>query len=178
VNAPQREDDEPVTVRPYDPVWPARFENERCLLQRVLGEFITGGIHHVGSTSVPGLDAKPVIDILAGIADLDAAHPCIDLLGPLSYLYAPYRVDEMLWFCKPHPARRTHHLHLVPTGSARYRAELLFRDYLREHPDARADYARIKHDLAVRYRHDREAYTKGKTAFVQEILRRASGLAG
>ena len=165
-------------MQPYDPVWPARFEDERRLLQPVLDEFITGGIHHVGSTSVPGLDAKPVIDILAGIRDLASARPCIDLLVPFGYLYAPYRTDEMLWFCKPDPARRTHHLHLVPAGTARYRDELLFRDYLREHPDARADYARLKHALAVRHRQDREAYTEGKTAFVQKILRQASGLAG
>jgi GrpB protein len=78
--------------------------------------------------------------------------------------------SAMLWFCKPHPARRTHHLHLVP---ARYRDELLFRDYLREHPNVRAGYARLMHDLAVRHRQDREAYSQGKTAFVQEILRRA-----
>jgi GrpB-like predicted nucleotidyltransferase (UPF0157 family) len=90
--------------------------------------------------------------------------------GPALLPVRPYRAGEMLWFCKPHPARRTHHLHLVP---ARYRDELLFRDYLREHPNARAGYARLKHDLAVRHRQDWEAYTQGKTAFVQEILRRA-----
>jgi GrpB-like predicted nucleotidyltransferase (UPF0157 family) len=142
---PLAEGDEPVTVQAYAPVWPARFEDERRLLQSVLGEFISGGIHHVGSTAVPGLDA-------------------------------PYRAGEMLWFCKPHPTRRTHHLHLVPAGSARYRDELLFRYYLREHPNARAGYARLKHDLAVRHRQDREACTQGKMAFVQEILRRACGL--
>jgi GrpB-like predicted nucleotidyltransferase (UPF0157 family) len=162
-----------VTVQAYDPAWPARFEDERRLLQPVLGEFISGGMHHVGSTAVPGLDAKPVIDILAGIADLAAARACIGSLAPLGYLYAPYRATEMLWFCKPSRVRRTHHLHLVPTGSARYRDELLFRDYLREHPGTRAEYARLKHDLAVRHRLDREAYTQGKAAFVREILRRA-----
>jgi GrpB-like predicted nucleotidyltransferase (UPF0157 family) len=167
--------DEPVLVQAYDPAWPARFEDERCLLQPVLSEFITGGIHHVGSTAVPGLDAKPVIDILVGVGDLAAARTCIDLVAPLGYLHAPYRVGEMLWFCKPHPARRTHHLHLVPAGSARYQDELRFRDYLREYARARADYARLKHDLAARHRQDRESYTEGKTAFVHEILRRASG---
>jgi len=70
---PLAEGDEPVTVQTYDSVWPARFEDERRLLQPVLGEFISGGIHHVGSTAVPGLDAKPVIDILAGIGNLAAA---------------------------------------------------------------------------------------------------------
>ncbi len=170
----QKDDgDEPVVIRAYDPAWPTRFEDERRLLQPVIDEFVSAGIHHVGSTAVPGLDAKPVIDILVGISDLAAARPCIDLVGSLGYLYAPYRTDEMHWFCKPHPARRTHHLHLIPDTCARYRDELRFRDYLRGHPQARDDYARLKHDLATRYRWDRNAYTQAKTAFVQEILRRA-----
>jgi GrpB-like predicted nucleotidyltransferase (UPF0157 family) len=127
----------------------------------------------VGSTAVPNLPAKPIIDILAGVRDLDSARPCIDLVAPLGYVYAPYRADEMHWFCKPHPGRRTHHLHLVPAGSARYREELRFRDYLRAHRDSRDEYARLKRSLAVRFRHDREAYTEAKTAFVHDILRRA-----
>jgi GrpB-like predicted nucleotidyltransferase (UPF0157 family) len=166
--------DEPVHVSPYDPEWPVRFEDERHRLQQALGEFVTSGIHHVGSTSVPGLDAKPVIDIMAGVADLESTRPCIALVAPLGYLYAPYRADEMHWFCKPHPSRRTHHLHLVPVTSARFDDELRFRDYLRSHRQARAEYARLKHDLAVQFRRDRDAYTHAKTAFVQDILRRAA----
>jgi len=164
---------EPVTIKPYDPAWPALFERERLLLEPVIGEFLVGGIHHVGSTAVPGLDAKPVIDILAGVRDLADARPCIDLVAPLGYCYAPYLAEEMHWFCKPHPSKRTHHLHLVPTASERYVDELRFRDYLREHPRTRAEYGRLKHDLAARFRSDREAYTEAKTAFVRDALRRA-----
>lgn len=69
--------DEPVQVWPYDPEWPARFDDERHLLQQALGEFVTGGIHHVGSTAVPGLDSKPIIDIMAGVRDLGSTRPCI-----------------------------------------------------------------------------------------------------
>jgi GrpB-like predicted nucleotidyltransferase (UPF0157 family) len=163
-----------VTVGPYDQTWPARFEEERLLLQQAIGGFLTGDIHHVGSTAVPGLDAKPVIDILAGVRDLATARPCITLLIPLGYWYAPYRAGQMHWFCKPHPSRRTHHLHLVPAASARYRDELRFRDYLRDHPQARAGYVALKRDLATRFRSDREAYTEAKTGFVQHILRRAA----
>jgi GrpB-like predicted nucleotidyltransferase (UPF0157 family) len=129
----------------------------------------------VGSTAVPGLDAKPVIDILAGISDLESARACIGLVAPLGYLYAPYRTAEMHWFCKPHPSRRTHHLHLVPVKSARYRDELRFRDYLRSHRQARAEYARLKQRLAERFRWDRDAYTQAKTVFVDDILRQAGG---
>jgi GrpB-like predicted nucleotidyltransferase (UPF0157 family) len=129
--------------------------------------------HGEFSSAVPELDAKPVIDILAGISDLESARTCIGLVAPLGYLYAPSRAAEMYWFCKPHPSRRTHHLHLVPVTSARCRDELRFRDYLRSHRQARAEYARLKHSLAERFGWDRDAYTQAKTAFVSGILRRA-----
>jgi GrpB-like predicted nucleotidyltransferase (UPF0157 family) len=167
--------DEPVRVDPYDSAWPARFEQERSSLEKVLGGSITGGIHHVGSTSVPGLAAKPVIDILVGIDDLETASAYIDPLAGLGYLYAPYRRDEMLWFCKPDPAHRTHHLHLVPTDSPRYRAELTFRDYLREHPDTAEQYAALKRLLVSQFEHDREAYTQAKADFIHRVLDRAAG---
>jgi GrpB-like predicted nucleotidyltransferase (UPF0157 family) len=108
-------DDEPVRIAPYDPEWPALFDRERAALEEVLGALATGGIHHVGSTSVPGLAAKPIIDILVGVPDLESARDQIEPLRELGYTYAPYRADEMAWFCKPSPAARTHHLHLVPT---------------------------------------------------------------
>ena len=139
----------------------------------MIGEYVVGGIHHVGSTAVPNLPAKPIIDILAGVHDLDSARPCIDLVAPLGYVYAPCLADEMHWFCKPHPSRRTHHLHMVPAGSPRYRDELRFRDYLRAHRDSRDEYARLKRGLAVKFRRNREGYTEGKSEFVRDVLRRA-----
>ncbi len=155
---------------PYDPTWPARFEQERAALEDAIGAWIVGGIHHVGSTAVPGLDAKPIVDILAGVRDLDESRACFDPLAQLGYMYAPYLPDEMHWFCKPHPSRRTHHLHLVPTGSKRYRDELAFRDRLRSDPEVAAEYAALKHTLAERHRDDREAYTEAKGAFVRAVL--------
>lgn len=130
-----------------------------------------GGIHHVGSTAVPGLEAKPIIDILAGIEDLEAGRACFEPLGELGYLHAPYLPEEMHWFCKPDPARRTHHLHLVPEGSPRYRDELAFRDRLRADSGLAARYAMLKRELAERHPDDREAYTEGKGAFVRAVLR-------
>jgi GrpB-like predicted nucleotidyltransferase (UPF0157 family) len=164
------EQDEPIRVVPYDPAWPQRFEVERVDLERAIGPWVVGGIHHVGSTAVPALDAKPVIDILVGIDDLPSGRACFEPVARLGYLYAPYLPDEMHWFCKPHPARRTHHLHLVPVGSARYRDELGFRDRLRDDSLAARQYAALKHDLAVRFEHDREAYTEAKGAFVRSVL--------
>src|SRR2546423_2215298 len=163
----------PARIERYDSDWPAKFDHERAALEKVLGPGITGGIHHVGSTSVPGLDAKPVIDILVGVNDLETARSYIEPLKALGYMYAPYRSDEMAWFCKPHPAHRTHHLHLVPTGSPRFRAELAFRDYLRAHPAIAEEYLTLKRKLAAEFEHDREAYTQAKAEFILSVVDQA-----
>jgi len=163
--------DEPIRIVSYDPSWPTRFQHEKTLLERALGAWITGGVHHVGSTAVSGLAAKPVIDILVGVHDLVSSRDCFGTLSEIGYQYAPYRSDEMHWFCKPHPSCRTHHLHLVPTGSRRYRAELAFRDVLRSRPDLAEDYANLKRVLAADHEHDREQYTLKKTEFIQNALR-------
>ena len=164
--------DEPVRVVAYDPRWPALFAQERAALLEAIGDWVVGGIHHVGSTAVPGLDAKPVIDILAGVGDLEEARACFEPLASLGYLYAPYRVSEMHWFCKPHPARRTHHLHLVPAAAPRFRAELAFRDRLRSDSALVASYAGLKRRLASELGHDREAYTAAKADFIEAVLER------
>ena len=165
--------DAPVQVVDYDPTWPAQFAAEAEALRAVIGPWATGGIHHVGSTAVPGLAAKPIIDILVGVDSLEASTECIELVAPLHYVHAPYRVDEMHWFCKPDPAARTHHLHLVPTDSPRFINETTFPAYLRKHPERAAEYAELKRDLAERFRHDREAYTSGKSDFIRKTLRLA-----
>lgn len=167
--------DEPVRVAPADATWPDRFEHERVLLDAAIGHWVVGGIHHVGSTAVPGLDAKPIIDILVGVRDLVGSRECVEPLAQLDYLYAPYRTAEMHWFCKPHPSRRTHHLHLVPVDSQRYRDELAFRDYLRAQPDTAAEYAGLKQRLAAQFAHDRDAYTDAQADFVRSTLVEARG---
>jgi len=161
---------EPVRLVPYDPGWPGLFERERALLEEAIGAWVTGGIHHVGSTAVPGLEAKPVIDVLVGVEGLEASRPCLVRLQPLEYLYAPYLADEMHWLCKPSPERRTHHLHLVPTGSDRYRDELAFRDALRADDGLAAEYAALKQELAARFGEDRDAYTDAKSDFIGRAL--------
>jgi GrpB-like predicted nucleotidyltransferase (UPF0157 family) len=150
---PTNRADEPVQLVPYNAAWPARFDEERELLEAAIGGWAAGGIHHVGSTAVAGLAAKPIIDILVGVEELASSRACFPALARLGYLYAPHRVDEMHWFCKPDPACRTHHLHLIPTHSDRFQDELAFRDRLRANPDQARDYARLKHRLAARYGH-------------------------
>ncbi len=162
--------DEPIRLAPPDPAWPARFELEQAALEEAIGGWVPGGIHHVGSTAVPGLEAKPIIDILAGVRDLETARACFEPLAGLGYLYAPYLPEEMHWFCKPDPARRTHHLHLVPAGSQRFRDELTFRDRLRTDTRIASSYAALKRELAARHRNERERYTEAKGAFVSAIL--------
>lgn len=165
-----RRADQPIRIQPYDPAWPSRYEQEREAVRAAIGRWVVGGIHHVGSTAVPRLDAKPIIDILAGVEDLPSSRACFEPLAEIGYLYAPYRSDEMHWFCKPDPATRTHHLHLVPAGSARFRDELAFRDRLRVDPVIAAEYAALKRELAGRYEHDRDAYTEAKSDFIRHVL--------
>jgi GrpB-like predicted nucleotidyltransferase (UPF0157 family) len=161
---------EPIRIVPYDPRWPIEFEQERSALSETIGDFATGGIHHVGSTAVPGLAAKPIVDILVGVESLEASRACFEPLAGLGYLYAPYRTDEMHWLCKPHPARRSHHLHLIPAGASRFGDELAFRDRLRGDPEIAAEYAALKHELASRFAHDRDAYTDAKGDFISHVL--------
>jgi GrpB-like predicted nucleotidyltransferase (UPF0157 family) len=166
----------PIALVAYDPDWPHRFDTERAQLTRVLAPWLVGPIEHIGSTAIPGLLAKPVIDIMAGVSDLPSSVPARAAVATLEYRYFPYRAEEMHWFCKPSPAHRTHHLHLVPFGSPLWADRLLFRDYLRRTPNAAQAYASLKQQLAARYTFDREAYTDGKSDFVAMILERARAL--
>ncbi len=171
--APEDWHDEDIVLVDYRDTWPEEFGSEAERLQEAIGPYVTGGIHHVGSTAIPGMTAKPIIDILVGVRDLDSSRGCRELLRPLDYWYAPYLPEVMHWFCKPSPASRTHHLHLIPTGSPRYLEEIAFVDYLHAHPETARDYAVLKRQLAQRFRTDREAYTDGKGEFVSEVTQRA-----
>jgi GrpB-like predicted nucleotidyltransferase (UPF0157 family) len=167
--------DQPVRLVAYDLGWPAAFARERAALLPAVTPHVVGGVHHVGSTAVPGLAAKPTIDIMVGIAGLDEARGCLPALEALDYHYAPYRTDEMHWLCKPDPIRRTHHLHLVPAGSPRFAAALAFRDHLRAHADVARQYETLKQQLAARFADDRDAYTEAKADFILEIVARELG---
>jgi GrpB-like predicted nucleotidyltransferase (UPF0157 family)/ribosomal protein S18 acetylase RimI-like enzyme len=166
----ERRLDEPIELCAYDPAWPQAFDREREALELAIGPWAVGGIHHVGSTAVLGMEAKPIIDILVGVGDLESSRACFAPIASLGYLHSPYLAEEMHWFCKPDPARRTHHLHLIPVASARYRDELAFRDRLRADPDLARAYVSLKRELAIRHRDDREAYTDAKGGFISRAL--------
>jgi GrpB-like predicted nucleotidyltransferase (UPF0157 family) len=164
-----------VEVVAYDPAWPARFAEERAVLEDLLAHWLVADIEHVGSTAVPGLAAKPVIDIMVPVESLEASRGSIDAAGRAGYVYWPYKADVMHWLCKPSAAHRTHHLHVVPFGSPLWSDRLRFRDALRRDSGLAERYAELKLRLARRHRHDREAYTEGKADFVRAVLAGAGG---
>ncbi len=162
-----------IHIVPYNPIWANKFDEEKKLIEQVLGGWIVGGVHHVGSTSIPGLSAKPVIDIMVGVKSLEKAKLCIDLLATIQYEYFPYRPEFMHWFCKPSLEHRTHHLYLMEPTSIEWKARLAFRSYLRDHQEIKQSYEKLKTRLAKKHREDREAYTNAKTQFIEEVIAKA-----
>jgi GrpB-like predicted nucleotidyltransferase (UPF0157 family) len=161
-----------VTLSAADPRWPARFAAEKARLAEALAPYVLT-LEHVGSTAVPGLAAKATVDIIAGIYCLSDAPVCIERMKSLGYEYiAEFETDipERRYFRIQSPGASEgedlFHVHLVEVGSDFFERDLLFRDYLRAHPEAAREYEALKHDLAARSGHDRNAYTDGKAAFV------------
>jgi GrpB-like predicted nucleotidyltransferase (UPF0157 family) len=110
-----------------------------------------------------------VIDIMAGVQTLEASRPAIAAATALGYCYFPYQAELEHWFCKPSPAFRTHHLHLIPVGTAQWVRPIAFRDYLRTHADVGTEYEALKRQLARVHRLDREAYTQAKRPFIDRV---------
>jgi GrpB-like predicted nucleotidyltransferase (UPF0157 family) len=160
----------------YDPRWPGMFEEEAGRLRAALAGLDVGPFHlvHFGSTAIPGIAAKPIIDIKLVSADRSRWPDLVSSLERLAYVFwvENSRRDRM-FFVKgmpPFGPRRTHHVHVRTPDDAS--PALAFCEYLRRHPEEVARYARLKHDLAGRHPTDREAYTGGKDEFVAEIVRR------
>ena len=163
----------PVTIQPYDPRWPALYEAARAqIVQALVGLDVR--VEHVGSTSVPGLGARQGIDILIGLgagltepAEPSGVEVCVARLQEIGFRYH---------FSKPgwtHLSGNGCKLHLTPVGSELWSEQLLFRDYLRRHPDAASAYDRLKRDLARAHGPDGRAYVQRKTAFVRATLEQA-----
>jgi GrpB-like predicted nucleotidyltransferase (UPF0157 family) len=160
---------EAVEVAPYDPAWPAAYQAEEACLRAALGDRVLA-IHHIGSTAVPGLDAKPIIDILVTVRRLEEAVACIAPLRKLGYAFVDYPQNrDRRFFRKGKP--RSHHLHIVEQDSSDLADKLAFRDALRADAELRQAYADLKAQLATRYKDDRATYSERKTAFVRTALR-------
>jgi GrpB-like predicted nucleotidyltransferase (UPF0157 family) len=161
----------------YDPRWPVLFDEEAKRLRAVLDPSLILGLEHFGSTAVPDLSAKPIIDILIAVRSLaDARASFVEPLRSLDYIYwAENPKTDRLFFVKgmpPFGSRRTHHVHVTePHGEMWQR--LAFRDYLRAHPEEAGTYQRLKRRLAAEHRSDREAYTEAKSAYVERVMRKA-----
>jgi GrpB-like predicted nucleotidyltransferase (UPF0157 family) len=172
----QPREPEPVRVVSYDPGWPERFEAWRGRLASLLGP-VACRIEHVGSTSVPGLAAKPVVDIQVGVADMDdedAYVPPCEVAG----LQLRFRDDEHRYFQPPPGQPRDVHVHVCQQGSNWERQHLLFRDYLRSSGDARETYTAAKREAAGLWVDQGAAYTEAKSDVILGILDRAEAWAG
>jgi GrpB-like predicted nucleotidyltransferase (UPF0157 family) len=163
---------ERIVVVPYDPDWPRRFDAERALLERVLERWLEGGIHHVGSTAIPGIAAKPIIDMMAGVRDLAEARAAYEPLLELGYVDAPHRPGIAHHFSKPSDRLPdlTHGLHLTEPGSDLWRERLAFRDALRRDRALAREYEDLKLRLVEQHAGNLGAYGSGKRAFVARVL--------
>lgn len=173
---------ERVEIVDYDPSWPEAFEREKAHLLECLPEGIVVRVEHFGSTAVPGLAAKPIVDMLVEVRDLATVRelvvPVLESKG-YEYFWRPTTGDDgppfYAWFIKRDPATgtRTHHIHMVESEFSAHWERLLFRDYLREHPDIAEEYAALKRRLAREQATDRVSYTHDKTDFIEAVMMRA-----
>lgn len=166
-----------VEIVPYDPAWPGLFATEVKQLRGVLDPELVLGIEHFGSTAVPGLAAKPIIDILIAVRSLAQAKAAmVEPLRALGYVYwAENPKTDRMFFVKgmpPYGERRTHHVHVTEPGGEMWRRRLAFRDYLRADPVEAYRYETLKRELAARYPDDRERYTDAKTEFLEAVYGR------
>jgi GrpB-like predicted nucleotidyltransferase (UPF0157 family) len=178
----RRATQEDVAIVPYDPRWPELFRREKEHLLACLPDDLIRRIEHFGSTAVPGLAAKPVVDILVEVTDLGATTarivPLLEAQG-YDYFWRPTHGEDgapfYAWFIKRDPGTgtRTHHIHMVEQGFAEHWDRLLFRDYLIDHPPVAREYQGLKLRLASAYPNDRVAYTRGKTGFVARVTEQA-----
>jgi GrpB-like predicted nucleotidyltransferase (UPF0157 family) len=173
---------EEIAIVPYDDRWPMLFLQQKEHLLACLPPGLISRIEHFGSTAVPGLAAKPVVDMLVEVSDLQAARrdmvPVLEAQG-YDYFWRPTHGDDgppfYAWFIKRDPltGTRTHHIHVVEPHFNSHWDRLLFRDYLIEHPHVAAEYSKLKVQLASLHPNDRVAYTHAKSQFIAEVTERA-----
>jgi GrpB-like predicted nucleotidyltransferase (UPF0157 family) len=164
----------PIVIAAYDPAWPALFEEERRRLAPALAPVVRR-IEHIGSTSVPGLGAKPILDISASVADLDAVDGFVPALAGLGYEDA--RIDPAFGrrlFTRGGYNEGTHHLHFTVHGSPTWAEPILLRDYLRARPEAAARYERVKRDSAARHGTDLNGYHDEKSPCITSLMAEAA----
>ncbi len=163
---------DPVIIVPYDPEWPRLFSPLGKALHTALGETALR-IDHIGSTAVPGLDAKPIIDVQISVADLEPLDRYRIPIEDLGFVWRADNPDQTQRYFRERPGERRTHIHVRRFGSWAEQAALLFRDYMRAHPIDAGRYAELKCRLARAYRDDRRGYTEGKSSFIWAIMAKA-----
>ena len=168
-----------IVIIDYDPRWPILYEEEQRLILKAIGHKVVA-IEHIGSTAVPNLGSKPIIDIMAGVLNSADAEECVALLQDLDYTdVAPQPGDPDWFYCLGKTYRgeaaslQNYHLHLVRFLSDDWKKHLLFRDFLRDHPDVAQQYYELKKNLAAKYGLDRVGYNAAKTSFIESVIIRA-----
>jgi GrpB-like predicted nucleotidyltransferase (UPF0157 family) len=165
--------DPAIRIVDHDPDWPRLARKELARVARALGDTAVR-LEHVGSTSVPGLGAKPIIDLQVSVVDIERMDDYVGPLEELGYLFAPDPAfADYHYFARPHVRPRTHHLHVCEHGSHQELRHLAVRDYLRTHPKEAAAYEALKRELVRRHPQDRLAYVGGKDAFMLDLEARA-----
>ena len=162
-----------VAVVPYSKTWPLLFEQESLRLHAALAPWLVGSVEHIGSTAVLGLASKPILDMLAPVADLRVARAAVPVLADLGYRHAEHRPREALWFYEQQGEdydTRTHQVHLTRTDSALWRERVTFRDALCGDATLLAEYQALMQTLAASDA-DLTVYTGGKREFVERVLR-------
>ena len=166
----------PIIIVDYKPEWPAEFEKERARILGAIGDKLLA-VEHIGSTAVPGLGAKPIIDIMIAVDVIANGYDYITPLRSLGYDHISYPdFPERLFFRIGQMGEGPHHLHMTEFTSSFWEEKLLFRDFLRAHAEVAQEYVLLKKRLAKSYGADREkyeSYTEAKTVFIESVLARA-----
>ncbi|MFB1049404.1 GrpB family protein [Paraliobacillus sp. JSM ZJ581] len=163
-----------VNLSEYDPNWPLQFENEKNRINEAIGNEIIG-IEHIGSTSIKGLGSKPIIDIMVGVNNLNDVEALVNALNKIDFEFVPKpEITDRKFFRSRISGRSTYHLHICEFNNVEWNEKLLFRDYLRSHPEASKEYYSLKKELATKYHFDRSTYTKAKRPFIKNIIEKAS----
>lgn len=157
-----------IVLAPYDPAWPSQFAAARAEILSVCNGLVIE-LHHIGSTSIPGIAAKPIIDMMPVVRCFKDGTDCVAGLRELGYEYrGEYGIAGRHYFVRGTP--RSHQVHMFAADHPEVERHLLFRDYLRTHAGERAAYERLKRDLAAQSEHDVQAYARAKTPFCDRIV--------
>ncbi len=161
-----------VGVVSYNPNWQKMYKEESEKIKNILDDIIVD-IHHIGSTAIPGIKAKPAIDILVEVKDIEGVDQYNHKMKELGYeAMGEYGIPKRR-FCRKGGNNRTHHIHIFQVGNEKIERHINFKEYLIAHPDKAREYSKLKEKLVNKYTHDVENYTNGKSDFIKEIDKKA-----